>query len=335
MKIVQFLASSEWGGLENVFVDICNHMASKDSIDIYAFIFKNNLIAHRLNQNVKIEIIYSSPKRYNPFLYIELYRKIKKINPNIVHTSGSKASVIFYTLNKLIGLRYTHVATKQNPRKGRIFNRLTNVTATSQTIRKSILIDTVKMIYNGITPIEIKPSVNNDIFSMVAVGRLDKIKGFDILINECAKLDFDFRLDIIGDGEERETLENLIKSLGLETKIKLVGFQTDIPQRMQNADMVVMSSHSEGFPVTMLEAIFYAKLFISTKVGGCNEVLPKQFLIDDFQIASKIKEMHDSLNKYQNEFEDFCIANRDKFMLSNICDEYIEYYKEIASKAQK
>lgn len=327
MKICHFVTSVGIGRGE-VYVDLANEMSLKSGVEISLLVPKDAKFLERVASGVNVILYQTSDNKFNPFFYFELYKIFRSNKFDIVHTHFSKASAVFHRLHHFISS--THVATKHNPRTGRVFNNLKNVTAASEAIRNSISVKNVQMIYNGITPSQITPSNGNDIFSMVAIGRLDKIKAFDILINECAKLDFDFRLDIIGDGEEKEALTKLISSLKLEDKINLVGFQTDIPQRMQNADIVVMSSHSEGFPITMLEAIFYAKLFISTEVGGCNEVLPKQFLIDDFQIASKIKEMHSSLNKYQNEFGDFCIANRDKFILSSICDKYIKYYREIS-----
>ncbi len=329
MKICHFVTSVGLGRGE-VYVDLANEMSLKGEVEVSLLVPKDAKFLGRIASSVNVILYKTSDNKFNPFFYFELYKIFTSNKFDILHTHFSKASAVFHRLSYFVSS--THVATKHNPRKGRVFNQLKNVTAASESIKNSISIKNVRMIYNGITPVEIIPSGGNDIFSMVAVGRLDKIKGFDIFINECAKLDFDFRLDIIGDGKEKEALTKLISSLKLEDKINLVGFQTDIPQRMQNADMVVMSSHSEGFPITMLEAIFYAKLFISTEVGGCNEVLPKQFLIDGFEIASKITGMHTNLTKYQKEFEIFCVKNREKFMLSSICDEYIKYYKKVIVK---
>ena len=77
------------------------------------------------------------------------------------------------------------VATKRNPRKGSIFNKVDHVTAISKDVARSISKKDVDVIYNGILKeSEILEKSPNPIFTVVAIGRLDKIKGFDILIEE-------------------------------------------------------------------------------------------------------------------------------------------------------
>ena len=193
--------------------------------------------------------IGSRNTRANPFLHWELYRLFKKINPDIVHTHFAKASEIFYYLNKALGIR--HVATKHNPRKGRIYNKLKHVIAVSKGVADSVRHDNVKIIYNGIHPIQLPDDASvNSVFTIIAVGRLEKIKAFDRLINECSKLEFDFNLMIVGEGKERGNLEKLATDLNIKDKVKFLGFRLDIPQLMQRSDVVVVCSHSEGFSLS-------------------------------------------------------------------------------------
>lgn len=329
MKIIQFLASTGWGGLENFFVDLSNELSKKH--EVHVILLNNSYIQNLFNSNIKVHLLLSNKSRYNPFLYLELNKLIKDISPDIVHTHSSKASEILYNLNYFKNIKF--VGTKQSSSKGAIFNKLKNTVVSSKSVQDTVKQKKLKLIFNGTTPIEINRIRNkNQIFTMLAVGRLDKIKGFDILIKECSKLEFDFKLEIVGDGEERENLEEMIASLNLNDKIQLIGFQTDIPQRMNDADVVVMSSHSEGFPIAMAESIFYARAFISTRVGGCNDVLPKDYLINNFDIALKLKDVHMNLKSYQDNFEIFSKINKHRFMLSTIANEYIEYYKEVIAE---
>ena len=81
-------------------------------------------------------------------------------------------------------MKLIHVATKHNARKGKIFNKIKYVTAVSDDVAKSIQNDNVEIIYNGIEPLNIESSLcENKVFTISAIGRLDKIKGFDILKN--------------------------------------------------------------------------------------------------------------------------------------------------------
>ena len=72
-----------------------------------------------------------------------------------MHTHFAKATEIFAD-NKL--MRLPHVATKHNPRKGKVFNTLENIIAVSQGVADSISVSNVKVIYNGIVPREASPA---------------------------------------------------------------------------------------------------------------------------------------------------------------------------------
>ena len=72
---------------------------------------------------------------------------------------------------------------------------------------------------------------------------------------------------------------------------------------MKNSDMVVMSSHSEGFSIVMVEALFYANLFVSTKVSGSTEVLDERFLFDGFKIAGKLNDIYMNYTSYQENYK--------------------------------
>lgn len=92
---------------------------------------------------------------------------------------------------------------------------------------------------------------------VIAVGRLVKLKGFDILIQAFSQLpdEINARLMIIGDGEERSALQKLIEQLGLQRLVKLVGFQENPWKYMACADLFVLSSLTEGLPNVIGEAL--------------------------------------------------------------------------------
>lgn len=325
MKIVQFLASKKWGGLESLFVDLCNDLS--ETMEVSVVVLENSVAQDKFNEQIKVYALTSHTSRHNPFLYIEFYKILRGINPELVHTHGAKATEIFYILNKILNL--THVASKHNARKGKIFNKISHVIAVSNAVKESIHHTNVSVIYNGITPIKVNPKNKDMVFTILAVGRLDRIKGFDILIEECAKLDFSFCLQIVGEGDEQHPLENLIVKLNLKDKISLLGFREDIPQLMKDADLVVMSSHSEGFSLVMVEALFYANIFVSTKVSGATEVLSDQFLIEGFNIANIINDIYYHQNDFNHDFQKLKENEKTKFLLDNVVKEHILYYQRI------
>ncbi|SFV69505.1 Poly(glycerol-phosphate) alpha-glucosyltransferase [hydrothermal vent metagenome] len=324
MKICHFIASSLFGGAEKVVVNLCNEMSKDHEVHLITFDSRENL--GELSSHVVLHTIKEF-KRYNIFALLKLLKLIRNIGPDIVHTHGAKSTRIIYNIG--YKLECPFIGTKHNARKGKIFNKIKYVIAVSEDGANSIKQNNIKVIYNGIKPIQITSKNKNEIFTLLAVGRLDKIKGFDILIKECAKLDFPFRLEIVGEGEERKNLETLIHKLNLGDKVILLGFKEDIPQQMKNADIVVMSSHSEGFSLVMVEALFYANMFISTRVSGATEILDDEFLIKDFSIADKLNEIYQDEEKYKKDFFLFREKINNRFLLKHIAQEYITYYKNV------
>lgn len=329
MKVLQFIASKGWGGAEKSFVELCNELSNTMQIEV--LLFKDNQIEERLNPNIKIHKLFSASGRHNLFLYLELGKLIKKIKPDIIHTHSAKASEIIYKLSLFIPLE--QVATKRNPRKGRIFNKIDHVTAISKDVANSINKDDVEIIYNGLLREEIQPVKSaNPNFTLISVGRLDKIKGFDLLVKEVAKLDFPFSLTIVGEGDEREHLERLIEKLGLDEKVTLLGHREDIPTLVNAADLVVISSHSEGFGRVLVETLFYGNLIISTKVGLSIEILPNDLLINDFEISKKIADIYKNKEHYNKLFLELKKEHTKMFLLENVINGYVDYYQHILNE---
>lgn len=326
MNICYFTCSTKYGGLEKVTVDISNNISLNNNVIVLVpsgCQYKDKFI-----ENVTLIEYKSLDRRLNPFLYLEVFFILKKYKIDLVHTHASKATQIFHYLNKFMKL--IHVATKHNARKGKIFNKIKYVTAVSNDAAKTIKNDNVKIIYNGIQSLKIKDNTQkNEVFTITAIGRLDRIKGFDTLIKEFSKIKNSAILQIVGEGEEYNNLNSLIKELSLENKVNLLGFRKDIPTIIDSSDLIVMSSLSEGFSIVMIESIFYAKVFISTKVSGCKDVLSSKLLIEDFDIASKIDEVINNYQEFIDEFSQVRNKYKDKFTLENISKEYLDYYSNI------
>lgn len=95
---------------------------------------------------------------------------------------------------------------------------------------------------------------------VIAVGRLDYQKGFDRLIEAWALVQqtdkySDWHLDIFGQGEWRDMLQQMIDERGLQDRVTLNKPTKDIAKEYASSSMLVMSSHYEGFPMVMIEAM--------------------------------------------------------------------------------
>ena len=125
----------------------------------------------------------------------------------------------------------------------------------------------------GQCPVELK---DKKMYTFIAAGRLTYQKGYDIIIKRMEEMKpvINFQLFILGSGELYETLNKMIKDKGLDDKIKLLGYKTNIVPYIYYADALLLSSRYEGFPNIVLEANALGKpVFSNTCLGGINEIV--------------------------------------------------------------
>jgi glycosyltransferase involved in cell wall biosynthesis len=140
-------------------------------------------------------------------------------------------------------------------------------------------------------------------FCLLAVGRLHPIKDYGFLIKACGILrakGLDFICWIVGEGPERAVLERQIAKLGLQGFVHLVGHipRHELAGYHEHADLVVMTSKSEGIPVALMEAMAHRKLVLAPDITGIPELVEDEltgFLyqpgsLDSF--VSSVREIH-------------------------------------------
>lgn len=148
--------------------------------------------------------------------------------------------------------------------------------------------------------------------NLISVGRLSPEKGYLDLIDvfyEIYTKDTDFYLDIIGDGNEREVIENKIKKLKLEKNITLHGFQNKdyINKMMTNASLYLMCSFEESFGIVLIEAgSFGVPQIAYDSAQGANELIINNesgYLIKNrnkTEFAAKVIELINNKKRLKN-----------------------------------
>ena len=115
--------------------------------------------------------------------------------------------------------------------------------------------------------------IPQDTFVLISVGELNKNKNHGLVINAIGamKNHRDIHYVIVGQGPLHDYLLNLAKKYGLQEKIHLLGFRTDVIELIKSSDCFIFPSKREGLGISALEAMASGVPLISTYVGGIKD----------------------------------------------------------------
>ncbi|MFC4258506.1 glycosyltransferase family 4 protein [Marinobacter lacisalsi] len=144
----------------------------------------------------------------------------------------------------------------------------------------------IDVIYNGINALEVDEQevwqlrdeldLSPDLFVLGTVARLDPVKNQAMMLEAFAKVNRrhpDTRLVIVGDGPERESLEQKASALGIKDVVIFTGFSTTPGLYLALMDLFLLSSDTEGTSMTLLEAMSLGLPVVATGAGGTPEIV--------------------------------------------------------------
>lgn len=302
MKIIQFMASSGGvGGLEQHTFNLVNELAEKH--EMYLCIDKKYQEYQLIYPKIKFYFLDFSKSRWNLFLLWSLRNIINDVQPDIIHAQGGKAVKIISFMQIFFSI--PTVATIHGVKNNiKDYLNYTRVIAVSNKAGEKVAnYRQVDIIYNGIIMPEQPKNQKMAYRRALAIGRLDKVKQFDMLIQ--AWKDIDFKLDIIGDGEEYSYLQSLIKEYNLQDKVRLLGYSNQISVELALSDFLIISSAREGGPIVLAEALLLKKPVIATNVGMVSEFIPTEYIAENSSIEALQATIHYALTHQVNMEIDF------------------------------
>lgn len=136
----------------------------------------------------------------------------------------------------------------------------------------------IRAVYNGIDTARFHPAdpVANAEFTWVAVGRLEDVKGYDLLLEAAARLRDQgrrFQLRIVGQGSREQALKALSHRLGLDAVVTFAGLSTTVSAAYQASDAFVLASRYEGYGLVVAEAMACGLPVVATDCGGPREIV--------------------------------------------------------------
>lgn len=233
---------------------------------------------------------------FNSLAEMTLYRIVKEIMPDIIHTNIGPDHIGFSVAKKLNIPHVWHIREYQDLdfdmtpffSKNYFIKKLQNpnnkVIAITKGIFNHFLVhNNGRVIYDGVL------KANNIQFELekekyfLFVGRLEEAKGIKNLLQafiEFCKFDSVFELRIAGDGEAnyKNELVQIISDAKLKSRVQFLGFRDDVYDLMAKATALVVPSRYEGFGFITVEAMFNGCLVIGNNSGGTKEILEEKKL---------------------------------------------------------
>ncbi|HLR74447.1 MAG TPA: glycosyltransferase, partial [Virgibacillus sp.] len=305
MKILHLNAGNETGG---GMYHILSLLEAFNREEFILGVLEEGELLQRAKQ-ADIQTIHFSHKRK---MSIPLLRKMKqyleKEEIHYVHTHGPRANVYANLLKKVTAFHWI-VTIHSDPdydfsgkgMYGHFLSRL-NINALKQADRLITVSEPlrVRMVEQGVAHHKVTTAWNGidfrtksdlpftrqdmglaeDDFIFLMVARLEPVKGHQVALKafaEIIKEKKNCRLILLGDGSLKKDLEDLSAQLGISDEVQFLGYRNDVERFYQLADVTLLTSFSEGFPLVLLESAREKTPVISTNVGSVGELIKDEF----------------------------------------------------------
>ena len=268
MKIAHLVSSQIFAGIEQHVYELSSFMSDvSDQV-----IICDESIHHHMGRMKTQSLDIGS--RYSPLNTYKLIKFLNQNNVSILHCHGAKASTIGKGVKIFSNIKV--VSTIHGHKKNN--NAFTNLDAVIG-VNKLLIENIPKGTY---IPNWFNPSHAGERSSrtgpIIAIGRLEPVKGFNQLIKSWINIQED--LEIIGSGPEEQNLHQLIHNLNLSDRIKIVTNcdYSSIEEKYKTTSGLIVSSHREGGPRVVLEAINHEIPVLGSKVGIIPDLIPNECL---------------------------------------------------------
>ena len=323
MKIAHYVLSSTFAGIEQHVQELANIQSRENEIVVIC----NQSISHHY-KNIEVKVVENISRR-SIFGILSLILVLRNIRPNIVHSHGSKTTSIINLVRRFIKLR--HVASVHGIKsKTKVYNKAHRVIAGSQKIQDSLKTES-SLVENWWHP-SLPENINNTAEYVLAIGRLEPVKGFDLLIESWVNVNK--KLLIVGDGPEHSKLNSLIDKHGLGDFITITPSvsKEGLIEYYQKASLLIVSSRREGGPRVALEALYLHIPVISTNVGHMSQILPQELLAEPGNLESLKSLINNWIDRSMSQ-ESIFEYIAEEYSIDKASNKVLSVYEDLLSKS--
>ena len=301
IRVLHLVTSLEVGGAQHNMLQGLPRLDPTKYEHIICSIMDRMQMAEQFRQaGIKVHTLGLNRKT-DLAVVLRLRTLLKRLRPDVMHTYLLHGNVLGRVVGRLTGVPSiigSELTIGQARLWGRIATKLTNpltdaVEVNSIAGGKAVVKELgvpqgkIEVVLPGLDLDEFVSTVNRDKVRVdlgveagkhlvLYVGRLRPVKGVEYGIRAFAMAlsqNLDLHMVLAGEGEQREELQALVKSLGISERVSFLGVRNDLPDLLSAADSVLMPSLTEGFPRVAVEAMAASKPVIATEVGGVPEAI--------------------------------------------------------------
>jgi glycosyltransferase involved in cell wall biosynthesis len=299
--ILNLIESSGPGGAESIMLTLANYQHEL-GFESTVCLQKEGWVSNRVNQ-LGLKLLLNPLKSSIDFLWLKkMYQYVKNHDIKLIHSHEFAMNFHGTLLSQISGVPCitTVHGKKYYPDKWsrrfiyRYISKHSNLVAVSDDLKQFLVSEIeikdrlINVLPNGVNIDDFKPSdlvrtetrlklgITDDQVLIGAVGNLYPVKGHTFLIDAAALVCKEYPQTVFmiaGRGQLEQELKEQAAQLGIENNILFLGFRDDVHRLLQAMDVFVMSSLSEGLPVSILEAMASRTPVVSTDVGGIPEVI--------------------------------------------------------------
>lgn len=287
MKILRLTTLLDFGGQERKYISFTEKSELLKHQYVFAAIgFGGNAEKILRERGFEVHVLNRNFAIRNLSNLIQVYKFIKSVNPDVVHTAAAEANFFGILAAKLAGVKVIIGEEIGIPNHSAIAKKIfalvyrfaDKIVCVSKAVQNYLIqIGEIQekqavLIYNPADAPVIEKKESRKTFQIVYVGRLEIVKNVETLIKSFGGLEKgSAHLTIVGDGREKENLEKLVSELSLNEFVEFTGFSNHPHTYLANADVFVLPSFSEGFGIAAVEAMLIKVPVLCSKVGGIPE----------------------------------------------------------------
>lgn len=360
MKITHIITSLTTGGAEKLIVDSLPKYAEKVEVDL--IVLKNlgnqSIFKNKLEKEFKGKITYlTKGALYNPLLIFKIGRLLGKYDLAHIHLFPTLywavlAKLFFFSKIKLVFTEHNTTNKRRDkilfkPIEKFIYSKLDLIgcitAATKNNLMHHLANDGIKMkvISNGIDLDTFNTKYiksidysffDEDSFVLIQVASFSLQKDQDTIVHALVLLPSKFKLLLVGDGKRKKEVEELVNKLDLKERVMFLGNRIDVPNLLNYADVNLLSSHFEGFGLTVVEGMAMSKPSIASDVDGVREIIDGYGLLfkkgDEKKLASLLLKLESDTEFYKI-IADKCYNRAKEYDITKMVDSYIDEYKKL------